>query len=73
MMEMMDTSSLSVVCRDLFYFRQLLCEIFNLFFLMTRYGVVVEKSSAAVDWHIVPLLCHLLKLATLSKDSRQDQ
>lgn len=53
MMAMMDTSSLSVVCRDLFYFRQLLCEIFNLFFLMTKYGFVMEKPSEEVEWYSV--------------------
>ena len=53
LMAMVDASSLSVACRDLFYFRQLLCEIFNIFFLMTKYGIVVERSSKNVDWYSV--------------------
>lgn len=53
MMSMMGSASLSVVCRDLFYFRQLLCEIYRLFFLMSKYGFVVEKPSEEVDWQSV--------------------
>ena len=43
MKTMLEGSDLSAVCRDLFFMRQLVCEIFSIFFVPSRFGIVVER------------------------------
>ena len=50
MKTMLENSELSVVCRDLFFIRQLLCEIFSIFFMPSRFGIVVERRSDEINW-----------------------
>ena len=50
MTSMMFTSSLTSACRDLFYFRQLLCEIFVIFFRVTVRGRVVERYADEIQF-----------------------
>ena len=50
MKTMLENSELSVVCRDLFFIRQLLCEIFSIFFIPSRFGIVVERRSDEINW-----------------------
>jgi len=50
---MLEGSDLSVVCRDLFFIRQVLCEIFSIFFVASRFGIVVERQSDSIDWRSV--------------------
>ena len=50
MKTMLENSDLSVVCRDLFFIRQLLCEIFSIFFVPSRFGIVVERRSDEINW-----------------------
>ena len=53
MRSMVESAPLPLVCKNLFFFRQLLCEIFNLFFFVTRFGTVVQRHSNDVDWQSV--------------------
>ena len=50
MKTMLEGSDLSAVCRDLFFMRQLVCEIFSIFFVPSRFGIVVERPSDGVNW-----------------------
>lgn len=56
MRSMMSMSSLSAACRDLFYIRQLLCEIFVLFFRVSERGRVVERYADDIQWGMVSAL-----------------
>ena len=53
MLTMMDKAPLAVVCKDLFYFRQVLSETFNIFFSVSIDGMVVQLASDEVDWFSV--------------------
>uniref|UniRef100_A0A6U0JYV2 Uncharacterized protein n=1 Tax=Minutocellus polymorphus TaxID=265543 RepID=A0A6U0JYV2_9STRA len=53
MRSMVESAPLPLVCKNLFFFRQLLCEIFNLFFFVTRFGTVVQRHSNEIDWQSV--------------------
>ena len=45
MLTMMDKAPLAVVCKDLFYFRQVLSETFNIFFSVSIDGMVMQLSA----------------------------
>ena len=50
---MLEGSDISVVCRDLFFIRQLMCEIFSIFFIVPELGIVIERRSADINWPYV--------------------
>ena len=53
MRTMLEGSDLSVVCKDLYYTRQLLCEMFSIFFAESGFGFVVERRAEAINWQSV--------------------
>ena len=53
MRTMLEGSDLSVVCKDLHYTRQLLCETFFIFFTESGFGFVVERRAEAINWQSV--------------------
>ena len=56
MMSMVSASSLTVACRDLFHFRQLLCDVFVSFFRVSERGRVVERHADEIQWGMVSTL-----------------